>query len=148
MGIWTTLSSFYASRLVDSPPWLSYKSSPRLHYHSPLPAYLCYSSSYYYRAAHSPRWILGRTLDKKGKMSCGCRSLLFSLFSRRFVGGKLVYGGNEVVWMGCKEPPGAPNIPESTMRRKGLMWWGDIVQLTTPHYDLLSAPFVPCGTKM
>lgn len=48
MGIWTTVSSFYASRLVDSPPWLSYKSSPRLHYHSPLPAYLFYSSSYYY----------------------------------------------------------------------------------------------------
>lgn len=36
MGIWTPLSVFCASRLVDTPPWPAYKSSLRLHYHSPL----------------------------------------------------------------------------------------------------------------
>lgn len=36
MGIWTPLSVFCASRSVDTPPWLAYKSSLRLHYRSPL----------------------------------------------------------------------------------------------------------------
>lgn len=49
MGI-QTLPSFRASRSVDTPSWLAYKSSLRLHYHSPPLAYLYY---YYYSSSYS-----------------------------------------------------------------------------------------------
>lgn len=45
MGIRTTLPFFCASRSVDTPLGLAYKSSLRLHFQSPLQAYLYYYSS-------------------------------------------------------------------------------------------------------